>query len=96
MNFRLLLAFIVIPLFSTLAFGEELTAPVGSTKESRSTDMGKCLGVAQGAFSLQDSYSFLGIFDDLKKYVLKDRNTGGFVYTTALSGRSSPVVNDEG
>jgi len=96
MNFRLLLAFIVTPLFSTLAFGEELIAPAGSTKESRSTDMGRCLGVARGAFSLQDSYSFLGIFDDLKKYVLKDRNTGGFVYTTALSGRSSPVVNDEG
>jgi len=96
MNFRLLLVFIVIPLFSTLAFGEELTAPAGSTRESRSKDMGKCLGVAQGAFSLQGSYSLLGIFDDLKKYVLKDRNTGGFVYTTALSGRSSPVVNDEG
>ncbi|HSU63691.1 MAG TPA: tetratricopeptide repeat protein, partial [Burkholderiales bacterium] len=38
----------------------------------------------------------LGIFDDLKKYVLKDRNTGGFIYTTMLSGRSSPVANDEG
>lgn len=96
MNFRLLLAFIVIPHFSTLAFGQELIAPIGSTKESRSKDMWRCLGVAQGQHSQQDSYSLLGIFDDLKKYVLKDRNTGGFVYTTTLSGRSSPVANEEG
>lgn len=88
--------FLAIQFFSAVAFGQELSAPVASTKESRAKDMSRCLAVAQGQFSRQDSYSLLGIFDDLKKYVLKDRNTGGFVYTTTLSRRSSPVANDEG
>ncbi|MBI4195661.1 MAG: sel1 repeat family protein [Betaproteobacteria bacterium] len=81
---------------SAAAFGQELLAPAASTKESRAKDMWRCLSVAQGQVGRQDSYSLLGIFDDLKKYVLKDRNTGGFVYTTMLSARSSPVANEDG
>lgn len=58
--------------------------------------MWRCLAVAQGQTTRQESYSILGIFDDLKKYVLKNRNTGGFIYTTMLSRRSSPVATEEG
>lgn len=81
---------------ATPALGQDLLAPAGSTKESRAKDMWRCLAVAQGQFSRQQSYSLLGIFDDLKQHVLKDRNTGGFIYTTMLSGRSSFVANDDG
>ncbi len=81
---------------ATAALGQDLVAPTASTRESRAKDMWRCLAVAQGQFSRQESYSLLGIFDDLKKHILKDRNTGGFIYTTMLSGRSSPVANDDG
>ena len=96
MNIRLIFVFVAVQVFSTLASGQDLTPPIGSTRESRSKDMWRCLAVAQGQLSRQESYSLLGIFDDLKKYVLKDRSTGGFIYTTTLSRRSSPVANDEG
>jgi len=81
---------------AAIALGQDLIAPDTSTKESRAKDMWRCLAVAQGQFSRGEGYSLLGIFDDLKKHVLKDRNTGGFIYTTMLSGRSSPVANDNG
>lgn len=96
MFFRLLFVVAASQFTATVAFGQELVAPTASTKESRAKDMWRCLAVAQGQFSRQDSYSLLGIFDDLKTHVLKDRNTGGFVYTTTLSRRSAPVANEDG
>jgi uncharacterized protein len=75
---------------------QELVAPADSSKASRQKEMSRCLAVAEGKLSGSASYSRLGIWDDLKKEVLGERNTGGFVYTTQMSRRSAPVANDEG
>lgn len=88
-----LAAFWLSPQF---AFSQELIAPADSTKDSRTKDMRRCLVSAEGKLGGRGSYSYLGIWDDLKKHVIKERNTGGFVYTTKLSNRSTPVANDDG
>src|SRR3954470_497955 len=77
------------------ASAQELIGPADSTRESRSKVMWACLAAAQG--KTRGEYSHLDIWDDLRKHVLKDDlNTGGFVKTTKLSDRSSPVVNADG
>ncbi|MBI4987908.1 MAG: sel1 repeat family protein [Rhodocyclales bacterium] len=96
MYMRFILAIVGVLFFPALASSQELAAPASSSRESRAKDMWRCLAVAQGQTTRQESYSILGIFDDLKKYVLKNRNTGGFIYTTMLSRRSSPVATEEG
>ena len=56
--------------------------------------MWRCLALAQG--SIPERYSYLAIWDDLRKHILKDRATGGFLYTTMLSNRTTPVANGDG
>lgn len=96
MKLHTFLVIVALQALCTTANGQALVAPATSTTESRARDMRRCLAMAEGQFSKSESYSLLAIFDDLKKYVINDRTTGGFIYTTALSRRSTPVVNDEG
>lgn len=96
MNYRLAVPLVVLQFASFLACAQELMAPSDSTVGTRAKDMGRCLAVAQGHMSRQESYSFLSIMDDLKPYVLKGKDSGGYIYTTLLSGRASPVVDKDG
>jgi TPR repeat protein len=79
------------------ANAQELVPVLDVSREQRARDMRFCLAMAEGRLSGgSQQYSVLGIFDDLKKYVLKDKPTGGFLYTTLMSRRTDPVANDSG
>lgn len=82
-------------MLASAAKAQDLLPPSDSTKESRSRDLWRCLGFAEGKFG-QDGYSRLAVFDDLKPHLLKDRKTAGYVYTTMLSRRSAPVASEDG
>lgn len=95
MNGLCLIMASALVLFQISAGAQELLPPTDSTKESRSKDMARCVSAAQGKAA--QPYSYLGIWDDLKKQVIKDRNTGGYVYAPSLSNRPpTPVSNADG